>query len=503
MAAQDWAALGLDGPALARVERCARTWLDLVTGLQQSGGWALKYGLPDFTVEVWPPYQPVVDANPHCTIIANSKAYTTSHTALQFAYAWECLGEPRYLDVARATADMYLRSQSPEGWWATSIFINAEGEPFLPEQLMPWHVTRNLLIQDNAQTGPLQLLLYMSRLTGEERYLDAALRSGGLLLRAQNPNGSWSYTYNSETGTGFSYKGVEHGGELNDGATTDAMTKLLMLYQLTGERKYLDPIVRAADWLVEAQLDGPTWGWAAQYDAEDNPSWARLFEPPAVDDGNGTQAAIAGLLFAWNLTGDDRYLAPIDRCITWLKQIRDADPDGIVWNYYDPTTARPLMAENNQISYLDTDAQARAKAKGNPGYLGGPAVANGGIEAREQKLRTYRERGPLCLTEADTTPPTTEALAGRARQWQVRAEEGATALEAFYADMTGDLAVVDGRGRIYPMLDFIRYARAAAGLIPPERMLTEIYLYTRADSHVIANPNIFRTPLGAGRQADG
>lgn len=55
-------------------------------------------------------------------------------------------------------------------------------------------------------------------------------------------------------------------------------------------------------------------GWAEQYGDDGKPAWARDFEPPAACMSSIDDAADA-LLLLYDLTGEDKYLAPLRTCV--------------------------------------------------------------------------------------------------------------------------------------------------------------------------------------------
>jgi hypothetical protein len=120
------------------------------------------------------------------------------------------------------------------------------------------------------------------------------------------------------------------GPTLNDWNLNACMGDCLVLYHMTGDRRYLEAIRKAGEWIISAQIDGPTPGWAAQYDLDGNPRWARFMEPPAADTTFGTYGAGGGLLMLYDMTGEKRYLRPLEKHLAWLASIPQ-DKKGWMW----------------------------------------------------------------------------------------------------------------------------------------------------------------------------
>ena len=481
---RDWASVQLDARQLARAEQISRTWLTTVAALQRNGGWRLKYKGPWSQAA----QKTVTQTDQGLTIVDNRKPYSTAFTAMQFVYAWETFGEQAYLDVALRTASLYLQAQDKQGWWMHTILVNRDGQPMVPEEKRVSWRKSTAMIQDHVQTGVITLMIYLHRITGKKSFLEAARRGADLLVRAQNPNGSWSHHWNAIDRRGDSDKGSPHGGEINDGATTQSMTTLLMMFHITGDRRYLTAVRRGGEWLLEAQLPAPTWGWASQYDRNNQPIWARSFEPPAVDDGSGNTYALRGMEFMYQLTGEIRYLEAGIRCVDGLKQAAARDREGILWNYYDPKTGRPVMAAKQDgkpvMRFLDTDLEARKLAKTLSGWLGGPRSLKGvGSEPRRRSLEAARRSTPQCLLRRSPGFPKPSQQADRVRSDNKRINQSIEFLDRRLAVPAGEWPVF-GETQIYVLLGAIRGARVAIGEIDPKTMRTRIDDSAHAESHV-------------------
>ena len=209
---RNWNSVQLDERQLARAEVVTRKWLNTVAGLQRGGGWRLKYKGP-WTDGV---KHTVTKTEDGLTLVDNRKPYSTAFTAMQFAYAWETFGDQAYLDVALRTASLYLQAQDEQGWWMHTITVDDNGKSVVLEKHRVNWRKYTPMIQDHVQTGVITLLLYLHRLTGEKPYLDAARRGADLLVRAQNPTGSWSHHWNAIELRGDSDRGDPQAGEVND-----------------------------------------------------------------------------------------------------------------------------------------------------------------------------------------------------------------------------------------------------------------------------------------------
>lgn len=225
----------------------------------------------------------------------------------------------------------------------------------------------------------------------------------------------------------------------------------------------------------------------------------RAFEPPAVDDGNGNTYALRGMEFMYQLTGEVRYLDAGIRCVDGLKQAVARDREGILWNYYDPETGRPVMAATQDgkrvLRFLDTDLKARKLAKTLSGWLGGPRSLQGvGSEPRRRSFEAARRSTPQCLVRRSAGFPQPSQQADRVRADKKRITQAIEFLARRLAVSGGEWPVF-GETQIYVLLGAIRGARVAIGEIAPETMKTRINDSAHAESHVWPITNRFDTPL--------
>ena len=95
-------------------------------------------------------------------------------------------------------------------------------------------------------------------------------------------------------------------------------------------------------------------GWADQYDENNSFIWMRNFEPPAVSM-QAVWSAARGLLFMYDLTGDDRYLAPLRKILAWMESVPE-DQQGWLWYAH-----RDYSAEKNLAVIRTPDHPEGAK----------------------------------------------------------------------------------------------------------------------------------------------
>ncbi len=326
-----------DAELLPIAEAGARRTLYFLADLQRWGGWQCIYSWPTLLGSSAQGREYVT----YDDYIDNDKGNGSPRTAINFLYAYEILGDTRFLDVGLRTAEFLLAAQDERGFWVHGYTMTVNG-------IVPAAGDRHIKLQDLVQAHPMFYFGYVYHLTGDERYLDAIKRAGEWYLAAQNPNGSWSHHYDAEAGVGKNAIGEPGAGELNDSAMNSAIDIMAYCYHLTGDGRYVQAIKRAGDWLIEAQGDDMPL-WADQYDPDNNPQWARAFEPPAWSV-TATILASQALREVYRFSGDERYIEPIRRAVEWMQANL---PDGEMSTFIEPGTGRPIAAWDRQIYYLD------------------------------------------------------------------------------------------------------------------------------------------------------
>jgi len=371
----------------AAMEMRARTHFDTLVDLQNHGGWAFSYAAPSHLSFV----SSKVVVPEGAQYISFSKRSNSAYIAMLLLGAYLTLENPQYIEAAERTAQTLLTLQRDDGSWPYDAAYNQERNQL---QQLPKRVGIAGL-EDHVQSHPILLLLLLSDLTGKPEY-EAAARAGiDFLIKAQNPNGSWSHHWESAENAGFTRQGHRHGGEINDHATQDQMQIMLLAYRKTGNPQYLSAYLRAADWLVESFIDAGAKGWALQYDANNQPVKGRAFEPAAVSVWEGTSSVIQRLIQAWRMTGNPKYLRPLKAWQAWMMQNRvftNAEKTKWGWHHhYDIESGRPIAPNADAVDFLEPNAR--------PALVGGeiPALldAISEIESGDPKAQNLKEWQPL------------------------------------------------------------------------------------------------------------
>jgi PelA/Pel-15E family pectate lyase len=335
-------------------QEALRRWLELQKSLAPDGLWHRWYG--------WPVTRFFLSKGkrvPRGNEQISMKAGGPTRMATHMLHAFEVSGDWRYLQLARRTGAFLLKAQQPEGHWLADYAI-PDGEP----------QGRNSVgrIQDHYQSDPTIFLVYLYRMTGDKRYLQSAVRCADFLVAAQNPNGSWCGNFDAKKGVGAtSVQNVGEGGEFNDAGISAPVATLLLMHHVSGDEKYRNAALRAFDWVLAAELKGGKGrGWAQQYDARNNPVWARFHEPPVVCPRVFAYYVGDLMLWAYRLTGEPKYIEAIRPTVEWMRGVRR--PDGFHF-YYDTSSGKPVYGRDFKIyPYHDDPAENTPNPAGFSGY---------------------------------------------------------------------------------------------------------------------------------------
>lgn len=106
----------------------------------------------------------------------------------------------------------------------------------------------------------------------------------------------------------------------NDDVAAENMDFLLKCYQVLGDAKLLDPIVRGMNAFIVTQMGAPQPGWGLQHTLDLLPSGARTYEPKALAT-HTTATNLELLMRFYRLTGETKFLARIPEALDWLEKL--------------------------------------------------------------------------------------------------------------------------------------------------------------------------------------
>lgn len=410
------------------------------THLAREGGYASSYDKDGKIGEV------EHDKSP--TIISIQPPGTTT-MGLAILRAYQATGDEFFLKVARDAAGALIKCQLASGGWYSDC-------DFDPSKMKKYHLRsqfeagdtesgkrRNAATLDDNKTQ--SAMLFLLEISHEPAFKnDAALQHAkqvafDALLAAQAPCGGWPQQFSGPADPHLpvlkasypaawsrTFPAVKYTDwyTLNDGNLSEIAKVLFRAYELEKDERYLASLKKLGDFFILAQMPEPQPVWAMQYDHDMHPAWARKFEPPSVTAFE-TIETLETLHQLWILTGEDKYLAPIQPALAWLD--RSKLPDGTHARFYELKTNKPLffVKDTYELTYDDSHLPTHYGFKGERQSL---------VDAFKKKLAQSREE----LQRKLAGPQTPKDWMSRAKGAAAKAQKAADSLDREGRWLKGD-----------------------------------------------------------------
>lgn len=184
-------------------------------------------------------------------------------------------------DAALFALSAMLNVQYPNGGWSANYDRRQDAPPSAAEypvkpasypeswpRAWPKDFTGCYVTNDDLMADAIDTLLRAHEVYGDQRYLDAAKRTGDFLLLAQmpGPQPAWAQQYDSQMHPCWS-RAFEPPA-VSGRESQYILAALMRLHEATGEAKYLEPIPRTIEYLKASQL--PDGRLARFYELETN-----------------------------------------------------------------------------------------------------------------------------------------------------------------------------------------------------------------------------------------
>ena len=247
----------------------------------------------------------------------------TPTVGMAFVSAFEATGDQQFLAAAIDAAHALMFGQLESGGWNASIDFDPKGphtDRYRNGKGRAKGKNFSSLDDDKTQSAVCLLMQVDKALEFRNAEIHAAtMLALNSLLTAQFSNGGfpqgWREPVSQQAVKKASYPDYEW--------RTENRIK---------EYWYRDALLKLGDFLILAQMPEPQPGWAQQYNFDMQPMWARKFEPPAIS-GRESEDAMETLLFLHEISGDPKFLAPIEPGLAWLK--RSVLADGQIARFYE------------------------------------------------------------------------------------------------------------------------------------------------------------------------
>ena len=251
----------------------------LMLGQSSHGGWHYEMWLSaegPKGIHVWPGRIDWRKKEPHPSDLGVLDD-ETSFAPAEFLYTmWMVTKEKQYQKAWLRAMDFLLVCQLPAGGYRQTY----------PASGYQGYATFN----DGVMLNAVSTLLRAYQRTGDEKYLKAAIRCGDFLITAQSHRGGYGAQL-TDDGKVAGARKFEPPGLAPD-ATRDAISILVMIYQWTGDMKYLAPLEKAGAWLEKSKIGNNKW--ARYYHPDTDKPWYR-----SIDGQDVSSAAEAKPKYTW------------------------------------------------------------------------------------------------------------------------------------------------------------------------------------------------------------
>lgn len=247
-----------------------------------------------------------------------------------FLDAYHATGDEFYYSAAERVAGAIIYAQHPSGGW--NYVADFAGEAALREWYATigknaWrleefqHYYGNATFDDvgTAEAAKFLLRLYVEKL--DPKYRPALDKAIDFMLVSQYPIGGWPQRFPLM----HDHPAKDHADyssyiTFNDDVAAENIDFLLMCYQILGEARVREPVIRAMNTFLVTQLGQPQPGWALQYTPELVPAGARSYEPKSLHTPT-TAENIQQLIKFYRMTGETKFLARIPEALAWLESL--------------------------------------------------------------------------------------------------------------------------------------------------------------------------------------
>ena len=350
----------------------------------------------------------------------------TPAVGMAFLNAYHATGQQQFLVAATDAARALIFGQLESGGWTSSIDFDPAGrhaDRYRNGKGKAKGKNYSTLDDDKSQAA-VCLLMQVDKALGfqDQQIHEATMFALNAILSAQFPNGGfpqgWRAAVTDQSVKSASYPDYDCRTEnrikeywdyytLNDGLAGTVARTLHLAHQTYGESRFREALLKLGDFLILAQMPQPQPGWAQQYNFDMHPMWARKFEPPAIS-GRESEDAMETLLFLFELTGDSRYLEPVETGLKWLMASRL--PDGQIARFYELHTNRPLyfVRDTYELTYDDTSLPTHYsfKAKPRTDRISKRLVdlkTTGTVSKSASSLKTLRRDAQIIIAQLDSS----------------------------------------------------------------------------------------------------
>jgi hypothetical protein len=198
---------------------------------------------------------------------------------------------------------------------------------------------KRVSFDDDQTQSAISFLMALDQEIDQPSLTESIEKALDLMVESQLKNGGWPHMY--------PWQGNYHDyATFNDQGINDCIRVLIEANTYYKNVRYAECLQKAGRFMMISQLPPPQPGWAQQYNEFLQPAWARTFEPPSVCP-SASLHNINSLIDLYLHTGKGELLEPIPDCIRWLKDSRM--PNGKWGRFLEIGTNKALYYDRGRI----------------------------------------------------------------------------------------------------------------------------------------------------------
>jgi len=359
------------------LEAAIHTARSLVKGQLHSGGWdnSMEFDPAKRKAHAYRADGPAAAKAKNTTTLDDNKTQSAVRFLMHVDRALEFQDQPIH-EATLYALDHLITAQYPNGAWAQRFSSPPKAEDFpvlkanypdsWPRTFPGVNYAGFYTLNDNAQADAIDTLFEAADIYGDKRYSDSARKGGDFLILAQmpEPQPAWAQQYNPQMQPAWARKFEP--ASVTGGESQGAIKILMQVYRQTGDKKYLEPIPRALDYLMKSAL--PSGRMARFYELKTNRPlyFTKQYELVYTDNDMPTH-------YSFIVTNN------LARLKTDYEKLLATDPAKLK-----PTAAKPVKYELS--SSLTTSARQAIAALDSRGAW----VENGSLRAADPEKKAKR-----------------------------------------------------------------------------------------------------------------
>ena len=229
----------------------------LVRGQLECGGWNYLIDFKAGDIDDWYNHEghhPDFNEFSHFDGNATFDDRVTYGPTMLLLRLYDITSNPVYLPPLEKALDFVLEAQLPAGGWSQRY-------PLIGTGYDTYYTFNDDVIQDNIDH-----LLNAYRVLAQKKYLEAAMRGADFIIISQYPGPQYGWGLQYDRNLRLAWGRILEPPSLSPYCCLTNVNILMDTYEITGDRRYLEPILKCLDWLDSVTSPDGTIGMFLEED---------------------------------------------------------------------------------------------------------------------------------------------------------------------------------------------------------------------------------------------